>query len=73
MGLIVDTVSDILNILPQTISDAPNFGTSINTEFIAGMAKTGDSLVLVLDVDRVLTEEEAAIVSQVACNGEDAA
>jgi purine-binding chemotaxis protein CheW len=66
MGLIVDSVSDILNIHPQSISNAPNFGTSINTEFIAGMAKTGDSLVLVLDVDRVLTEEEAAIVQQVA-------
>ncbi|MBT0666674.1 chemotaxis protein CheW, partial [Geobacter pelophilus] len=68
MGLIVDSVSDILNIHPQSISDAPNFGTSINTEFIAGMAKTGDSLVLVLDVDRVLTEEEATIVQQVAAS-----
>jgi purine-binding chemotaxis protein CheW len=72
MGLIVDSVSDILNILPQSISDAPDFGTSINTEFIAGMAKAGDALVLLLDVDRVLTEEEAAVVEQVAGDGDDA-
>lgn len=70
MGLIVDSVSDILNILPQSISDAPDFGTSINTEFIAGMAKAGDALVLVLDVDQVLTAEEASIVQQVAVDDE---
>ena len=72
MGLIVDSVSDILNILPQCISSAPDFGTSINTEFIAGMAKSGDTLVLVLDVDRVLTAEEASILQQVAGDGDDA-
>lgn len=71
MGLIVDSVSDILNILPQSISDAPDFGTSINTEFIAGMAKSGDTLVLVLDVDRVLTTEEASIVQQVAGDSDE--
>ena len=73
MGLIVDSVSDILNILPQSISDAPDFGTSINTEFIAGMAKAGDTLVLVLDVDRVLTAEEAIMVQQVAGDEDGAA
>lgn len=64
MGLIVDTVSDILNIQTQAISSPPDFGASINTEFIAGMSKSGDNLVLLLDVDRVLTEEEAAAVGQ---------
>lgn len=64
MGLIVDTVSDILNIQSQSISNTPDFGTSINTEFIAGMSKCGDSLLLLLDVDRVLTEEEATVVEQ---------
>lgn len=70
MGLIVDSVSDILNIQPQSISNAPDFGTGINTEFIAGMARSGDTLVLLLDVDRVLTEEEASIVQLVAGDGE---
>lgn len=65
MGLIVDTVSDIMNIPAANISPPPDFGARINTEFIAGMAKTGDSLVLLLNVDRVLTDEESSVVSQV--------
>ncbi len=73
MGLIVDSVSDILNIQSQEISSTPDFGTSINTEFIAGMSKCGDSLVLILDVDRVLTEEEAAIVEQTYSDVQEAA
>lgn len=66
MGLIVDTVSDIMNIAESNISPAPDFGTRINTEFIAGMARTGESLVLLLNVDKVLTDEESTMVAQVA-------
>lgn len=66
MGLIVDTVSDIMNIAAGDISPAPDFGTRINTEFIAGMARTGETLVLLLNVDKVLTDEESAEVAQLA-------
>lgn len=66
MGLIVDTVSDIINMAPQDISASPDFGTRINTEFIAGMSKVGDNLVLVLDVDKVLTDEETTLLEQVS-------
>lgn len=66
MGLIVDTVSDIMNIPATNISPPPDFGAKINTEFIAGMAKTGDNLVLLLNVDRVLTDEESTVLNQVA-------
>jgi len=71
MGLVVDTVFDILNMSPNDISAAPEFGAGINTEFIAGMGKVGDNLVLVLDVDKVLTDDEAAVVAGVSDNGQD--
>ena len=66
MGLIVDTVSDILTMSPDTISESPEFGSSINTGFIAGMGRTADGLVLVLDVDKVLTADESLVVANVA-------
>lgn len=69
MGLIVDTVSDILNMSNAEISAAPDFGSSINTEFISGMGKAGESLVLVLNVDKVLTEDESTLLEQVAESG----
>lgn len=69
MGLIVDTVSDILNMSTADISAAPDFGSSINTEFISGMGKAGESLVLVLNVDKVLTEDESTLLEQMAEGG----
>ncbi len=58
MGLIVDAVSDVLHIPHESVSAAPSFGAQINTDFIKGMAKVDDNLVIVLDVDKVLSAAE---------------
>jgi len=71
MGLIVDSVSDVLQIPEESISATPSFGAKINTEFIRGMGKVGDNLVMVLVVDRVLSDNEATIIKDVAA-GEEA-
>lgn len=55
VGIIVDTVSEVLPIPPEDIEPAPRFGDSLNTEVIQGMGKTRDRVVILLDLDRVLT------------------
>lgn len=64
MGLIVDIVSDVLTLPGDNIAAAPSFGASINTAFIKGMGKVGDGLVIVLDVDRVLSETETIALGE---------
>lgn len=71
MGLIVDAVSDILNLARESISETPSFGTKINTDFIAGLGRVGDNLVLVLDVDKVLSQEEATVLAQAVIGGRE--
>lgn len=56
MGLIVDAVSDVLNIPKTDIQATPDFGAQVDARFISGMAKAGDKLVVLLDIDRVLGE-----------------
>lgn len=56
MGLIVDAVSDVLNIEPDAIEDTPSFG-AIDTSFITGLAKSGDRLVTLLNIERLLIEQ----------------
>ena len=58
MGLIVDGVSDVLNIPKDDIQAAPDFGAEVDARFINGMAKAGDKLVVLLDIDRVLGRDE---------------
>jgi len=66
MGLIVDLVSDVLHIPAEAVSPAPAFGAKIRTDFIKGMGKMGDRLVLMLDIDKVLTEEETEAIKEAA-------
>ena len=60
MGLIVDAVSDVLNIPKTDIQATPDFGAQVDARFISGMAKAGDKLVVLLDIDRVLGGDVAA-------------
>jgi purine-binding chemotaxis protein CheW len=63
MGLIVDAVSDVLNIPKKDIQPTPDFGAQVDAEFISGMAKAGEKLVVLLDIDRVLGGAELAAVA----------
>jgi purine-binding chemotaxis protein CheW len=54
VGLIVDAVSDVLNIPRGDIQATPDFGAHVDARFISGLAKAGDKLVVLLDIDRVL-------------------
>jgi purine-binding chemotaxis protein CheW len=53
-GIIVDRVQEVLDIDGENIEEAPQFGVSVNTDFILGMAKVGESVKILLDIDKVL-------------------
>jgi purine-binding chemotaxis protein CheW len=63
MGIIVDKVLQVLEIPDTNIEPAPGFGAKIRTDFILGMGKIDDNFVIILDIDRVLSAEEIAVVS----------
>ena len=66
MGTIVDEVSEVLDINASQIEPAPEFGTSVNTDFILGMGKVAKKVVMLLDIDKVLSSGELAAVAKVA-------
>ncbi len=58
MGLVVDAVSDVLNIATKDIQSPPEFGQKVDVSFLNGIGKSGDKLVSLLDMDRLLTDRE---------------
>ena len=64
LGVIVDKVSEVQEISAEEIEPAPSFGTQINTQFILGMAKTKDTVTILLDMDKIVSEEEMASLAQ---------
>jgi purine-binding chemotaxis protein CheW len=53
-GIVVDRVSEVLDIAGGNIENSPEFGSSVDTQFILGMGKVGESVKILLDIDKVL-------------------
>ncbi|KPL78677.1 chemotaxis protein CheW [Ornatilinea apprima] len=64
IGMIVASVSEVLNVEESLIEPPPPIATSINTEFIIGVAKFDSRLIILLDLSRVLTSDEQKLASQ---------
>jgi len=60
MGIVIDEVNEVPQIGADDIQETPSFGASVNTDFILGMAKLGDSVKILLDIDKVLSSSEIA-------------
>lgn len=58
MGLIVDQVSEVLDIKNEQLEPAPSFGSSIDTDFLLGIGKVEDKVIMLVNVDQVLSLEE---------------
>jgi purine-binding chemotaxis protein CheW len=66
MGLVVDSVSEVLNIKGEDIENTPSFGSQIKTDYILGMAKMERGVKILLDIDKVMNDEEAALLEEAA-------
>ncbi|HBH04925.1 MAG TPA: chemotaxis protein CheW [Candidatus Rokubacteria bacterium] len=63
VGLVMDSVSDVLDIPKADIQATPDFGAAVDTGFISGMAKAGDRVIVLLDIDTVLRGEVFGVLS----------
>jgi purine-binding chemotaxis protein CheW len=61
-GIVVDAVSEVLNVKAADIEDTPTFGDTMNTDYILGMAKAGSAVKILLDIDKVISAQEMAII-----------
>ncbi|MBW8038787.1 MAG: chemotaxis protein CheW [Planctomycetes bacterium] len=59
-GIVVDHVQEVLDIAGEDIEESPKFDSSVNTEFILGMGKIGDTVKILLDIDKVLNSDDLA-------------
>mgnify|MGYP000883450685 CR=1 FL=1 len=58
IGIIVDSVSDVVSLPVNSIQDTPHFTSKIETDFVKGIGQIDENLVIILDVSRILTTAE---------------
>ncbi|MBT9498167.1 MULTISPECIES: chemotaxis protein CheW [Zoogloea] len=71
IGVVVDAVSEVLEIPVSEIEPPPSFGARIRADFIKGMGKVNGKFVILLEVDKVLSVDEISSLSRIATEGVD--
>jgi purine-binding chemotaxis protein CheW len=66
IGVVVDSVSEVLNIKDADIEETPAFGAKVDTEYILGMAKMEGGVKILLDIDQVLSASEFELLEKAA-------
>jgi len=64
MGIVVDKVSEVLDIAGEDIEDSPSFGADVDTEYILGIGKSQGRVKLLLDIDKVLSEKDTTAIKK---------
>lgn len=66
IGIVVDSVSEVLNIRGENVEDIPTFGTKLNADYILGVAKMEGDIKILLDIDQVLKADEIELLENAA-------
>jgi len=64
IGVVVDRVSEVLDIMENKIEETPDFGVNVDTEFILGVGKCNENVVMILDIAKVLTTDDINVLLQ---------
>ena len=64
VGMIVDAVSDVLNIAVEEIQEKPQFSSEVDVDYIMGIGKKEEEVVLIIDIERIMTTEELEIIDK---------
>jgi purine-binding chemotaxis protein CheW len=73
MGVLADSVSQVIELSADEIEQTPPFGTRVKTEFLLGMGTLGKKFCLILDIDKVLSADEMLAVTESVADGTPAA
>jgi len=64
LGALADSVQEVIDLDPGSIEPAPRIGTRLRTDFIKGMGKRADQFIIILDIEKVFSADELALVNE---------
>lgn len=66
VGMIVDSVSDVVTLVPDQIKPAPNMGTALDTRYFVGLGVLGQRMLILIDIAQLLSSTEMGLVDRLA-------
>ncbi|MES2770645.1 MAG: chemotaxis protein CheW [Pseudomonadota bacterium] len=68
LGMVVDSVSDVLSLMPEQIRAAPDFSASFDTRYIIGLATLDERMLIVADIAQLMTSQDMELINHVAAH-----
>ncbi len=62
IGVVVDSVSDVISLAPEAIKPAPDFGSALDTEYILGLAAVDDRMLIHIDIEKLMGSRDMALI-----------
>lgn len=66
VGIVVDEVSEVLIVNQEDVAPPPPMGAQVQSEYISGMGKINETLIILLDIDKILSSEESVALEEAA-------
>ena len=66
VGMVVDSVSDVITLTPEQIKPAPTMGTAVDTDYLLGLGTIEERMLILLDIDRLMSSSEISLIEKLA-------
>ena len=66
VGMVVDSVSDVITLSPEQIKPAPEMGTALNTDYLIGLGTIDQRMLILVDIDRLMSSSEMGLLEKMA-------
>ena len=66
VGIVVDSVSDVITLNSEQIKPAPEMGTSMNADFLIGLGTIEERMLILLDIDKLMSSSEMGLIEKLA-------
>lgn len=66
VGMVVDSVSDVMTLSAEQIKPAPEIGTVFDTEYLVGLGTIGDRMLILVDIDKLMSSAEMGLIEKLA-------
>lgn len=66
VGMVVDSVSDVITLSPDQIKPAPEMGTALNTDYLVGLGTIDERMLILVDIDKLMSSAEMGLIDKIA-------
>jgi purine-binding chemotaxis protein CheW len=66
VGMVVDSVSDVISLTADQIKPAPDLGGALTTDYLVGLGTVDERMIILVDIDRLMSSEEMGVIESIA-------